>query len=435
MPPQEFKDMEPDRAKRRIRLGEIKKTSCCPGAANDSPKEPCCDTAPVKNSTKEPCCAPAPVKDSPIEPCCAPSPIKDAGEEKCCASPSPSAGPSPAARPWIAAKKVSTDLKFSDLLRHLRCRVSAFRMKYTVAPGLYYTGNPTDSSDVFVSANYAMSFDHLRAALKGTDSWILVLDTKGINVWCAAGKGTFGTDELVERIGSTGLGGVVSHRRVIVPQLGAPGIEAHTVRKKTGFKVLYGPVRAEDLKEYIGSNYKATREMRTVEFGFLDRLALTPMEINPAMKRYPIFALALLVIFGLDPTGISFSHAFSGALPFLMLGLVSVLAGALVTPLLLGAIPFRAFSVKGWLMGMLLTLVFAYPIGVYWMSPALQAASFLFFPAVSSYIAVNFTGSTVFTGLSGVKKELRYALPAYMAAAAATVILVAAYKLKEWGVV
>jgi hypothetical protein len=37
-------------------------------------------------------------------------------------------------------------------------------------------------------------------------------DTKGINVWCAAWKGTFGTEELIRRIETSGLAAVVSHR-------------------------------------------------------------------------------------------------------------------------------------------------------------------------------------------------------------------------------
>ena len=82
----------------------------------------------------------------------------------------------------------------------LRSRTGAFRMKYSVAPGLYSIGGPDKDSDVFVSANYKLSFDMLRRELKGMNAWILVLDTKAINVWCAAGKRTFSADEIVKRI-------------------------------------------------------------------------------------------------------------------------------------------------------------------------------------------------------------------------------------------
>ena len=128
---------------------------------------------------------------------------------------------------------------------HFLARWGVNRMGRIVTPGLSRLGSPTTDSPVFASANYTLSFDALRSALAGTDAWILVLDTKGINVWCAAGKGTFGTGELIRRIAVTGLSELVSHRRIILPQLGAPGVSAHEVAHWFGFSVEYrqsGPV-------------------------------------------------------------------------------------------------------------------------------------------------------------------------------------------------
>src|SRR5208282_6118511 len=101
---------------------------------------------------------------------------------------------------------------------------------------------------------------------------------------------------------------VVAHRRVIVPQLGAPGVSAYKVKQASGFSVHYGPVRAKDLPAYIKAGYKATREMRRVNFPAYDRLVLTPMEINPAMKKFPLYAALVLVVFGLSPSGIMFKE-------------------------------------------------------------------------------------------------------------------------------
>ena len=88
-------------------------------------------------------------------------------------------------------------------------------------PGLYALGKPGKQSEIFVTANYKYSLDLLRKSLRGRDAWILVLNTKGINVWCAAGKGTFGTSELVLRIRAVRLEQYVDHRRIILPQPGA----------------------------------------------------------------------------------------------------------------------------------------------------------------------------------------------------------------------
>jgi len=329
--------------------------------------------------------------------------------------------------------KISTDLTRSDLWEHVKCRISAFRNNYTVVPGLYAVGAPDRSSVVLVSANYKLSFDTLRKALKGLNAWVLVLDTKGINVWCAAGKGTFGTEELIRRISLTKLDDIVDHRNIIVPQLGAPGISAHSVKKASGFKVRYGPVRAEDIRAYILAGYKATRKMRTVAFPFLDRLILTPMEINPAMKKYyPWYGLIILGVFGLQPEGIFFREALVGGLPFLLLGLISVLAGALVTPVLLPFIPFRSFAIKGWITGILAVFLSTKFITSTGHSNILLIFTYLFFPLASSYIALQFTGATTFTGISGVKKELKISIPFYILGLMVSLVLLLVFKLDEW---
>jgi len=362
----------------------------------------------------------------------------------CCPSPTVATGTGKAPA-WIkgtimteagAVPEISVNLTAEDFIGHARCRISAYRNSYTVPPGLYTAGSPDANSEVFVSANYKLSFDALRSSLKGINAWVLVLDTKGINVWCAAGKGTFSTEELVGRISSTQLPAVVRHRRVIVPQLGAPGISAHKVRQKSGFQVKYGPVRAADIPAYVAAGYKASREMREVKFPLIDRLILTPMEIRPALGYFLWYAAAVLLIFGLQPTGILFRDALTGGMPFLIFGLLSVFSGAFLTPLLLPAIPSSSFAVKGWIMGML-TL---YPVERYSSlsvagSPLLLVCVYLFFPVASSFIALQFTGSTTFTGMTGVRKELRLALPISISAAIISTALLTIHKLLQWGII
>jgi hypothetical protein len=332
--------------------------------------------------------------------------------------------------------KVKSDWTRQDYWGMVKSRTGAFRMNYSVEPGLYAAGEPCRESDVFVTANYKLSFDILRRELKGLNAWMLVLDTKSINVWCAAGKGTFGTDELVQRIGASDLDKVVAHRRLILPQLGAVGVCAAEVQKKTGFRVSFGPVRAKDIPAYVRAGYKKTREMRTVGFSMLDRLVLTPMEINPAMKKFPWFAGGILLLFGLQPQGIFFQSAWSGGLPLLLQLLLAVIAGAFLTPLLLPYVPFRSFAVKGWIMGLLVTVFAARGWGlVSGHGRLIDAVTYLFFPALSSYIALQFTGSTTFTGISGVQKELKTGIPVYIGVAVISLSLMIAFKLREWGIV
>ncbi len=376
--------------------------------------------------------------------CCAPaaSPGADskalARDLLCC----PQAGAKPPA--WVmgtvpspagAVPKITSQWSAADRWGMVKSRTGAYRMWYSVPPGLYAIGEPGKDADIFVTANYKLSFDNLRRALAGMSSWVLVLDTKSINVWCAAGKGTFGTEELVRRIGAVKLDSVVEHRRIILPQLGAVGVSASEVQKRTGFRVFFGPVEARDIPAYLAAGRKKTKEMSLMRFNMLDRLVLTPMEINPAMKKYPWLAFGLFVVFGLQPSGILFASAWNTGLTFILLCLLSVIAGAFLTPVLLPFVPFRSFAVKGWLVGMA-TIAGA----VQFFDPAplrsslLLVSSYLFFPALSSYIALQFTGSTTFTGMSGVKKELKIGIPLYGAASAVALVLVALYKLREWEV-
>ncbi len=358
----------------------------------------------------------------------------------CCASPAnerPAFATGTIMTPAGAVFRVSSDWSRTDTWGMIRSRTSAFRMRYSVSPGLYAVGDPSQESDVFVTANYKLSFDLLRRELKGLNAWILVLDTKSINVWCAAGKGTFGTEELIGRIAATSLDKVVAHRRIILPQLGAVGVKASDIQKKTGFLVQFGPVQARDITAYVRTGYKKTARMSTISFPILDRMVLTPMEINPSLKKFfPWFAFAVLLIFGLQPSGILFRTAWNGGWPFLALGLVSVFAGAFMTPVFLPLIPFRSFALKGWIMGMLFVAATLPFLGntVRSETPLLIAA-WLFFPAVSSYIALQFTGSTTFTGITGVKKELKIGIPIYLGTVAVSLVLIALFKLKQWGLI
>ena len=238
-----------------------------------------------------------------------------------------------------------------------------------------------------------------------------MLDTRGINVWCAAGKGTFGTEELVRRIGCTGLPGIVRHRKIIVPQLGAPGISWPDVLRKSGFSVEYGPVRAKDLPDYL-KTHKATPAMRRVEFPLKDRLVLTPVEFVHIALPMVIVAALLWFLAG----------------PVAALAAVSaVLAGTVLFPVLLPYIPTRDFSTKGLILGLVIAIPFAFSFGTNpmlpgWANAAGAVTALLIIPSVIAYSALNFTGCTTFTSRTGVKKEIFRYVPVMVFMAGAGVI-------------
>ncbi len=322
--------------------------------------------------------------------------------------------------------RVSAELTRQDYWGTIRARLSAFRMDYKIDPGLYALDHPDNHSPVFVSANYKMSFDYLRRALQGRPAWILVLDTKGINVWCAAGKGTFGTDELVRRIEISGLKEVVSHRKLILPQLGAPGIAAYKVKQRSGFMVQYGPIRAEDLPVYLDSGLKATAQMRTISFPLKERAVLIPIEVAEVIKPFLILAFALFILGGIGGPSVFWTNAGSYGLFAVMALLCAVIGGSVFSPLLLPYLPGRAFSIKGFSVGIVIALILIYLRNINlqaWPGRIEALAWLLIIPAVSGYLAMNFTGASTYTSLSGVKKEMRWALPLEIACGIAGFIL------------
>ena len=312
--------------------------------------------------------------------------------------------------------RVSTRLGLTDLLGAARMRWGFGRMQYKVEPGLYAVGEPDSDSPVLVSANYKLSFDTLRKELTGLNVWIIVLDTKGVNVWCAASKGTFCADEIVRRIDLAGLEKIVNHRKIIIPQLAATGVAAHEVRKGCSFSVIYGPVRARDIAAFIKAGNKATAQMRQVRFSLYDRFVLVPMEFAAEWK-YLVFAAAVFFLLsGLSRAGYSSNLAMDNAPRLIVILLTAYLAGAVIGPLMLPWLPGRSYSFKGFFVGLLAAAALA--LLKLTDGPLETVAWILIIPAAASFLTMNFTGASTYTSLSGVKKEMRIAVPLQLAAAA-----------------
>ena len=324
--------------------------------------------------------------------------------------------------------EITANWSFKDYAGTLKVRSAIGRNNYSVNPGLYRIGNPDTKSEVFVSANYKLSFDTLRKNLKGLDASILVLDAKGINVWCAAGKGTFGTQELIRQIRVNQLDKLLQTKRLVVPQLGAPGIFAHEVKEETGFKVVFGPVRARDIQSFLKSGLKANEEMRTVKFGLRDRLILTPVEISNSIVYLILVSLFFFFLSGLSRTGYSFQDINNEGIIWITFIIAAFLSGAFLTPILLPWLPTRYFAMKGMItaaviyLGLTVTGIFDFYLLSFtgWLLISLS---------ISSFLAMNFTGASTYTSLSGVKKEMKIFVPVQVLFSASGFVLVIISKI------
>jgi ubiquinone/menaquinone biosynthesis C-methylase UbiE len=163
-----------------------------------------------------------------------------------------------------------------------------------VRPGLYAIGHPDAESPVLVTGNFDLTVRRLVRAIDGkVDAWLLIADSKGINVWCAAGGGYLTAEKIISVLKSSRLEEIVHHRALILPQLCANGVDGWRLRRETGWGVHWGPVRATDIPAYLAAHRKKTEDMRLVRFPLKDRLEM----VTVTLGFYGLMILLPVLIF------------------------------------------------------------------------------------------------------------------------------------------
>lgn len=156
--------------------------------------------------------------------------------------------------------------------------------------GLHRLGQPGGDAPVLLTGNYRLTVERLKAALQRSNAFLLVANSRGVNVWCAATGGLLTHHEVVSVLKTSGIQKLVDHRRVIVPQLAATGVEAKRVEEATGWQVVWGPVEAADIPGFLANGLQADTEKRTVTFGCGKRLEMA------AAWAFPMSLLALMAL-------------------------------------------------------------------------------------------------------------------------------------------
>lgn len=97
-------------------------------------------------------------------------------------------------------------------------------------------------------------------------------------------------------------------------------------------------------------------------------------------------------------------------------------AGIVLTPMFLPYLPGRPFALKGFFSGLLVFLILL-SLNLTGNNIFEKASWVLIITALSSFLAMNFTGSSTYTSLSGVKKEMKFSLPVQIGFAVVGIIL------------
>jgi ferredoxin len=246
--------------------------------------------------------------------------------------------------------------------------------------GLRRVGSPGPGSPVLVTCNFDLTVKRLIRALRGMNVWLLVAQSKGVNVWCAAGGGEFNTHSVVSALKTSELQGKVNQRTLILPPLAAPGVRADDVEKQTGWQVTWGPVRAKDIPRYLAEGCRRDEGMKRVTYAWKERLDTALGSLFP-------FYLLGAVGFALFGRHLLIQYLVAGAVTFLLFMLacpwlpgrrgpakalsLDVLMGAVlaVTEIVIfpGGSPLRAYLI----ISMMMVLVYGGDLGG--VSPTMEA--------------------------------------------------------------
>jgi NAD-dependent dihydropyrimidine dehydrogenase PreA subunit len=154
-------------------------------------------------------------------------------------------------------------------------------LPHRATPGLIPIGAPDAQSPVLLTGNYTVTVRRLKHALAGRRVWLLSANSKGINVWCAAGGGYLTHHDVIAALRTSGVAERVAHRRLILPQLAATGVEGRRVSEATGWSTQWGPARLEDLPAFLDRGGPVHASERTMRFPLWERLEMGTLWCAP----------------------------------------------------------------------------------------------------------------------------------------------------------
>ncbi|MHA1912774.1 MAG: methyltransferase domain-containing protein [Promethearchaeota archaeon] len=192
---------------------------------------------------------------------------------------------------------------FLSQMQMYRCMFTGQADLIPVEPGIYRSGTPDEKSPIIVTANYQFTYIKVMRALKGIDAWVLCVDSRGINVWCAARGDDFGNKQLIEAVEATGIDKISTRKTLILPQLAAGGVAAPLIKSESPsfpFNILYGPVWAKHLPQFLKERpAKKPDKWKLAKFNGFHRLRAFITHTTFLLRKIfllPILALLLLFL-------------------------------------------------------------------------------------------------------------------------------------------
>jgi len=278
---------------------------------------------------------------------------------------------------------IPLNFNFIDYIKALISWLFLFMKIYIIKPGLYYIGQNEKDAPLLVTANNFLTVFLLVRRIKKRNVRLLVLDTKGINVWCSAGKGQFSDKEIISKADHFGLLNSGNKLKIILPKFSLSGVNLKELRKN-GIRPIIGPLYAKDVPGYLDEGSFSDQTDDIVNFGLKSRI----FTALPTAVQFFYYFLTIYVI-SLD------------TLPYHLIWLATGLA--FLYPLLFPLLPGKLFAIKGLFLALFISIISMLIINI---SFSDQLSLIIFIFATSVFIALSYTGNSAVSNYSSVRKEI-----------------------------
>jgi hypothetical protein len=254
--------------------------------------------------------------------------------------------------------------------------------------GLYPFNEPDEDSPVLVTVNYYLTVSRVMESIErqGISCYLLVVDGRGINVWCGSRGGHVNTTSVLDAIDDSGLADVVRHRTLILPQLIASSVSKSEL-KDNGWDAEFGPVAIDDVGEFIEKGLKKSPEQSLVTFSLRNRLE---ENLRHLVFETAMFLLMTPIFWALSLVGgplVGWFGFWSSNLFFLLLG---VYAFGTFMALLDPKMPTTSGLIRGLITGILSLVLWK-----------VVTAALLVMPIVwFDTIGLTILGLSIFTGFN-----------------------------------
>jgi len=288
--------------------------------------------------------------------------------------------------------------------RIFRCTLTGQADRVPIEPGIYRSGNPTKNSPIIVTSNYDFTYIKVMRNLRHIDTWVLCVDSNGINVWCAARGNDFGNEQILEAVEATGIKNFTDQKTLILPQLSAGGVSIPQLPKKSEkfpFKIKFGPVWSKHLPQYLEEKpNKKPDYMKLAKFSLSHRMRAWVTHTTFLLRK--IFLLPI----------IGFLAIFVLSLPWInKLNWVAELISWIIISNALIAILFplssftRSFIKKGMVFGFITSIVLG---GISWLlhgSLIFILLNVILFFWIAFFSTMSFSGYTMATSPREIQEE------------------------------